>query len=200
MRQSGDSFNGANNGSRFKPSSTPSVEWNLQILKVLLWRVYATGRSVLCSKSLKSRSYIMYQCHPFIINTNWHNKRPDFMQMSRDAMGLCAPKQSFCFPTKTLHDLWLQTFLTIFWLNYIFYSCFKSWTSSSSVIVVVSKVLAQCAIKLSLENVCSTFHKLVLETLQCSTEIGTDATASKFSLISVELWWSGESSHLHYWP
>lgn len=65
----------------------PSAEWNLQILKLLLWWVYATGCPVLRSKRFISCSYIMHQCHPFIINTNWHNKRLNFMQMSHDAIG-----------------------------------------------------------------------------------------------------------------
>lgn len=65
----------------------PSAEWNLQILRLLLWWVYATGCPVLCSKSFISCSCIMHQCHPFITNTSWHNKRLDFMQMSRDAIG-----------------------------------------------------------------------------------------------------------------
>lgn len=30
----------------------------------------------------------MHQWHPFIINTNWHNERLNFMQMSRDAIGV----------------------------------------------------------------------------------------------------------------
>lgn len=84
------SFNGGNE-SRRKKLLIPSAQrlnWNLQILKPRLWRVYATGCPVLCSKSFISCSYIMHQWHPFIINTNWHNKRLDFMQMSHDAIGV----------------------------------------------------------------------------------------------------------------
>lgn len=96
-RASGETGRGSfygGNGSRCKKLLIPSAKclnWNLQILKPCLWRVYATGCPVLCSKSFISCSYIMHQWYPFIINTNWHNKRLDFMQMSHDAIGVLFP-------------------------------------------------------------------------------------------------------------
>lgn len=105
----------------------------------------------------------MHQWHPFIINTNWHNERLNFMQMSHDAIGvlfttalakwssLPAEKKKLRHVAKKLH----------FYTNGLQdIKCFLS-THIGAPWEYTSQVVAKCAIKLCRANLCNATYGFV---------------------------------------
>lgn len=153
-----------NNQKRNERFFSTTSELKLRNPQVVYLAVFAAESPILSrKKSFISCSYIMHQWHPFIINTNWHNERLNFMQMSHDAIGVLfttALAKRSSLPAEKKSSTALQKNRT-----FIQAVCKKSSASSPVISVLCRKILSRVVEKRGIElchaNLCNATHGFV---------------------------------------